>query len=116
MIDYTHFKLQIRNIKSSQDFESVQKSLENKDLIKYVFEDGVYEKESERALFSEFEEQKWTTEETDMREISKRYPEMLFILICRNENKHWRSYYLNGFCETCSGHIVYESPRWINLN
>ena len=53
---------------------------------------------------------KWYEHDRDMREFSRNYPEVLFILKGAGEESDdlWISYYKNGKCQSEKGKIVYE--------
>lgn len=62
----------------------------------------------EGSTFEEFI--KWYDHEDHMREISKKYPEVLFILDGKGEDSEdlWRDYYKNGLKQSARAVISYE--------
>ena len=63
--------------------------------------------------FSEFimdDVKKWYDHDDDMIEISKRYPNYVFVLEGNGEdyNDLWRTYYMNGKMQYCPARIEYD--------
>lgn len=114
---YTEYSLKVRNI-SSADNEKLMDILKEKDLIGYVFWDSYYDEHHDEAEFSSYEEQKWYDYETDMDEISKKFPNAVFELSGEGEEygDYWHEYFKNGRHECCRGEIVYETPKEIQWN
>jgi len=51
---------------------------------------------------------KWYDHDKDMREISKKYPETIFILEGEGEESGdiWKKYYLNGKCQVAKAEVI----------
>lgn len=112
----TSFSLRVQNIKNLDKFLCLQQTLSEYDLICYVFNDGVYDKDEHEAQYNLWEEQKWHNGNGVMIKISELFPEMIFELTCNNKGNFWRIYYKDGETETCSGDVVFERPRKIKWN
>lgn len=55
---------------------------------------------------------KWYDHEDDMLELSKRFPDVTFVLYGEGEERddNWVAYYKNGDSEYCGARIVYDRP------
>lgn len=112
---YTRYSLNVRNIRTEEQFKNLEKTLKMYDLIRYVFETGFYDPKHNEAEFQCYEEQKWIDHERDMEEIAEKFPDMYFRLngIGQDIGDYWCEYYHNNQSENCIGEIVYEQPRKI---
>ena len=75
------------------DHDEIQAEIEEMSGYKYLFEDTV----------------KWYDHEVHMRAISKKYPDLLFILdgIGEEAGDLWRKYFKNGLCQSERAHIEF---------
>jgi len=111
-----NFSLCVRNVKSFKEYYQLSETLKEYDLIKYVFEDGVYLDAGKEAVFRSWEPQTWAANEGQLIIISEKYPHMSFELTCTSaegELNSYRMYFKDGQTEFCCGDIVYEAPRKI---
>lgn len=76
-----------------------------------IFESGLGEVSSWHSYF--YDSMKWYEHDIDMLSLSKKFPEVLFILSGEGEERddNWITYYKNDEIETCHGRIVFEEPR-----
>ena len=60
-----------------------------------------------------YDSMKWYEHDTDMLNLSRKFPEVLFILSGEGEERddNWISYYKNGEIETCYGRIIFDEPQ-----
>ena len=116
-MSYTKYSLEIHGISDKSKFFTVKKKLKNKDLIRYVFDEGNYFDNKNTAEFLCYDSQLWKNSGSDMTDVSNEFPEMTFRLSCFNENgEQWKEYYKAGKHETCYGTVVYSSPETIAWN
>lgn len=62
------------------------------------------------AIGESSEECKWYDHESDMRDFSRKYPEVLFELTGEGEETGdmWRKYFKNGKMQSCPAKITYD--------
>lgn len=53
---------------------------------------------------------KWTYRNNDLRQFSKFYPELIFVLTGEGEESGdiWKEYYMNGKCQFAPGRIAFD--------
>lgn len=108
---YTDYSLEVRGIQNEDEYIALCEEVKN-------FY-GLYVNESKpfdtKTYFSTCEEAKWYDHETDMRELSRKFPNMTFCLEGDGEDRDdmWREYYHNGDMEYCAAQIVYKEPTKI---
>ena len=88
---YTSFKLEVVVDRNDEiDYEKV--------VVNHIGHDP-FEDESE-----------WVSHEKDMKEISKKYPQVLFELKGEGEDSGdlWKTYFKNGKMQRCTARIVYD--------
>lgn len=108
------FSLVVRNILTLNEFERLTKSLDDYDLIGYVFEKGTYDEKTHEAMFPSYEEQRWDKHESRMIAISEANPNFVFQLTIADGDQYVRKYIKNGYGETCHGEVVFECPSHID--
>ncbi len=81
--------------------EDLLKTLEEMNILDYAF----------NTSFESCDEVKWYEHEEDMREISKKFDSLVFILSGEGEDNFdsWRKYFLNGKMQECRARITYDS-------
>lgn len=76
---------------------------------KYLSENPVY---GQRSVYdiNQMNECKWYSYENDMKELSKKFPNILFTLSGKGEESFdiWRRYYLNGKFQHCPAKITFD--------
>ena len=109
----TDFSLVVRNVKDFEEFEKLNKVLDQEDLFRYVFDEGKYYKKEKEAIYDSWEEQKWLYYEGEMIIVSEKFPDMTFELTCQDKERFWRVYFKDGQTELCIGEITFEKPKQI---
>ena len=112
---YTDYSLTVRGVQNETEFNALRNEVKNFYGL-YVNEDEAFDTE---VYFPVCDEAKWYDHETDMRELSRKFPNMTFCLEGDGEDREdmWREYYHNGDMEYCPAQIVYEEPtkiKWDN--
>lgn len=93
---YTNFEIEV----SERQTEILEEIRDNHDYIADMFDDsGV-----------SFDEYKWYEHETDMIDISKEYPNVVFTLKGEGEESGdvWRKYFKNGKIQRCHAKITFD--------
>jgi hypothetical protein len=93
---YTHYTLKSEpNIINTSEFKEKFNEICGDYTLDYVLE----------------EECKWYKNEEHMREVSKNFPEVLFMLTGEGEESGdmWRKYFFNGKMQFCNAIITYEA-------
>lgn len=108
---YTDYSLEVRGIQSEGEFIALCDEVKNFYGL-YVAEGKPFDTQT---YFPTYEEAKWYDHETDMRELSRKFPNMTFCLEGDGEDRDdmWCEYYHNGDMEYCAAQIVYEEPTRI---
>ncbi len=111
----TAFQLDVRNVQSEKRFQKLNQEMKDRDLIKYVFDEGNFIPQDKEAFFDSWEEQSWYSARDVITIISEKFPEMTFELTGTGENgkDFWREYFHDGDSEFCVGSVTYEAPRKI---
>lgn len=112
---YTAFSLEIKNLKNKNEFYEVKTWLNDRGLIRYVFDEGFCPDDFNYAYFSTYETAKWYGYDEDMLNLSKIFPHLTFRLEGWGEDADdmWQYYYQNGNSEFCRGRVVFEEPKTI---
>ena len=106
------FSLVVRNVKNKKEFDELNKRIQEYDLIKYVFNIGIWC--NREARFETWEEQEWSSFDSNMILISESFPTMSFQLSINDEcDTFYRKYYRDGKSEICIGEVIYETPKKI---
>ena len=120
---YTWYSMQVRNIKSRDEYNSIIQALKEREIYDQentcgVFCESTYYDNEHRASFSSCDECKWYEHEYDMMTISKQFPDVTFRLCGEGEesNDMWREYFHNGIAEECRAKIVFPAPIEIEWN
>ncbi len=81
--------------------EDLLKTFEEMDILDHAF----------NKIFESCNEVKWYEHEEDMREVSKKFSPIMFILSGEGEDNldSWRKYFLNGKMQECRAKIAYDS-------
>ncbi len=81
--------------------EDLLKTFEEMDILDHAF----------NKIFESCNEVKWYEHEEDMREVSKKFSPIMFILSGEGEDNldSWRKYFLNGKMQECRAKITYDS-------
>ena len=110
---YTKFELTVRNIESLRQFEELTEILEDRELLLYAFNPGVYYLDDKEASFATYDEVEWKDYPAEMVMISEKFPRMYFELegCGQDVGDFWKAYFHDGECEMCRGEIVYEQPK-----
>lgn len=113
---YTEYSLDVKGIKNEEKFNRLVEAMEEKDLIRYAFDDGDYSDGT--ASFLPYGEAKWYGHEQDMIDISRQFPDMVFCLegVGEQNDDMWKRYFKNGKCELCKAEIVFPEPEVIPWN
>jgi hypothetical protein len=70
-----------------------------------------YSRSVEEVLRNGLMEVKWYSHEDDLREVSKDWPNVMFMLNCRGEDgRMWRVYSRNGVAQKVDGRMVFDEP------
>ena len=115
---FTQHTLTARRLRNEDQFNELQKELNNRELIHYALNDGDYNDRYKEAEFPCYDEAKWYEHSKDMVMISERFPNVYFELYGEGEEHgdYWKEYYHDGECEFCRGEIVYEQPKKVQWN
>lgn len=109
---YISFSLTVQNVKTAQRFSALIDCLREKDLINYVFCDPYLN--GETGSFAPYDLQRWDNSDEDMRDVSIKFPEMVFELSCHDdEGFDYKEYFWNGQQEECLGRLVFDKPKTI---
>lgn len=108
---YTFHDLEVRNV-TKYEFVTLQKALRDKGAIHYALNEGEYSEENKIAYFYGWESCKWYDNETDLKDVSRMFPNSIFKLSCDGEDSDdfHEDYFVNGEYEYCQGRITYDKP------
>lgn len=92
----TNYSLDLHNVIGIE--ESIISALREKEIIRYALDENL----------DSYDSVKWYDHETDMREISKQFPNVIFELHGEGENNEdiWDKYFRNGKMQACYAKIV----------
>lgn len=114
---YTQHNLEVRNVKSEEEFDKLREAMFLHDcpshsIIGYALDSGYYSPNGKTADFYSYGECKWYDHEVDMLRISREFPDMVFCLHCEGEESGdlWDDYYRNGMRSLCQAEVVYPDP------
>ena len=72
---------------------------------------GVYNRSLEELMNNGLSEVKWYSHEEDIANISKSWPNVMFVLSASGEDgEQWRVYAMNGTSQRVSGRVVFDDP------
>ncbi len=75
-----------------------------------------YSRSLEQVLTDGLNEVKWYGHEEDLNNVSKDWPNVIFILTCLGEDgERWRVYSMNGVAQRVDGKVVYEEPDFLKF-
>ena len=117
---YTHYTLEVKNVKTNIDYQRLIEVMT--DCTKYnhnqifnyaLIDEGYYT--GDKVYFDCFGECKWYDSQSDMESVSSFLPEMTFKLSGEGEESgdFWYCLFKNGKSDYCAGHIVYDEPQQI---
>ena len=113
---YTYYNLNVRGIKSFEEFAELKTSMLGKkdnirQIIGYALDEGYYNNNGE-ASFAGNDCVKWYDHDEDMIALSKQFPDMTFQLNGDGENQGdlWETYYKNGESEDCRADCSIPDP------
>ena len=106
---YTHYELVVH---SEQDITRETEIEINRAIAAKIHGEDPSDISDEAALWCLSEELKWYDHESDMLEISKQFPNFIFVLYGEGEEYDdvWCEYFANGECEEVRARIVYPEP------
>ena len=114
----TDYSLTVRPVKNETEFNDLKAvlSMEKFNLIYYAFDSGWYTEKDHTAYFYTYDSVKWYNNRDDMIEISKRFPNMVFMLEGQGElpGDMWKCYFKNGEWEMCEAVIHMPEPGFIH--
>ena len=105
--------LVVRSVPDEKTFQKIYDKLVEHDLIRYIFDEGLFNGKTKEAYFRNWEEQSWEYYDADMRIIAEDLPEFTFELTCQDNYEHWRAYYNDMAAEICFGEVIYQAPQKI---
>lgn len=112
---YTDHTLDVKNVKSREEYSELCTALSEMNILEYALTEGDYSEDTQSAYFYTLESVKWYNHAEDMDKISIQFPDMTFMLEGHGEDfgDIWRDYYKNGECNSCRGEIKFEEPTTI---
>jgi len=109
---YTRYTLEVKGEGPILD-QFVRDFDDNKQMCAYGGLRGVTALEvNGKELYNDAEACKWYDCDTDLKLLSKEYPNLLFTLSGKGEEAGdlWRNYYRNGHAQACRAKIIYDEP------
>lgn len=113
---YTYYNLNVRGIKSFEEFAELKTAMLGKEanirqIIGYALDAGDYDDDGEASFYSD-NDAKWYDHDDDMIALSKLFPDMTFKLNGEGENQGdiWATYYKNGEMEECRADCSISDP------
>lgn len=103
---YTYYNLEVRDLNTDEPIsEALEAEITRKLAVILELEDN--EDTTFEDLF--FDELKWYDYEEDLEELSKEYPDLIFILSGEGEDREdvWRKWFCNGYIDGGMAEIVY---------
>lgn len=110
---YTTYSMTVHNVKDKEQFDALCESLDAYGILRYALDSGsMYE---DTAEFCSYNEVKWYEHEEDMKDISKKFPDMVFQLRGYGEDPEdiWEKYFKYGDCEECIAQVIIPKPERI---
>lgn len=113
---YTDYSLEVRNVKTKEDFDRLASALKLKGIMYYALDQGHWEQEHNTAFFDNWESVKWYDHEKDLTEISVLFSDFTFCLfgIGEDSSDQWKTYFKCGQLECCNAVISFPKPTTIN--
>ena len=112
---YTEYSLDVNNVETENQFNELNKSMHEMEIIGYALDEGSYSEATKIAYFYPCDSVKWYSNSEDMQKISIQFPDMVFKLEGHGEEfgDFWREYFHNGESEHCRGNLTFEKPTFI---
>lgn len=113
---YTEYTLEVRSVKTKEDFTRIASALELKKIMYYALDSGHWNQGDSAALFYSWDQVKWYDHEEDMKELSVLFSDFTFCLsgVGEDSTDQWREYYKCGLVERCDAEIYFPKPTSID--